>query len=103
MFAPTPFQGAASGKSAMRPWTISNFKGVTVLDLATGHVVRVGIPVGPLQYVAAGGGYGWVSDEAKGVVYKIDQAGHVVATYTTGEGARPMSFADGVLWVANQD
>jgi len=84
-------------------WTISNFKGVTVLDLATGHVVRVRIPAGPLQYVAAGGGYGWVSDEAKGVVYKIDQAGHVVATYTTGQGARPMSFADGVLWVANQD
>ncbi len=84
-------------------WTISNFSGVSVLDLATGDVVRVRIPVGPLQYVAAGGGYGWVSDEAKGVVYKIDHGGNVVGTYTTGEGARPMSFGDGVLWVANQD
>ncbi|MFL5799235.1 MAG: BTAD domain-containing putative transcriptional regulator [Actinomycetota bacterium] len=88
---------------ASSAWTISNFRGVTVLDLGTGKVIRVRIPVGPLQYVAAGGGYGWVSDEAKGVVYKIDRAGNVVATYTTGEGARPMSFADGVLWVANQD
>ena len=84
-------------------WAISNFTGVSVLDLATGDVVRVKIPVGPLQYVAAGGGYGWVSDEAKGVVYKIDRAGNVVATYATGEGARPMSFGEGVLWVANQD
>ncbi|MDP9297547.1 MAG: ABC transporter substrate-binding protein [Actinomycetota bacterium] len=97
---PGPVTIAVDAGSA---WTISNFKGVTVLDLATGHVVRVRIPVGPLQYVAEGGGYGWVSDEAKGVVYKIDRAGQVVATYNTGEGARPMSFADGVLWVANQD
>jgi DNA-binding SARP family transcriptional activator/DNA-binding beta-propeller fold protein YncE len=84
-------------------WTISHFSGVSVLDLATGKVVRASIPVGPLQYVAAGGGYGWVSDEAKGTVYKIDRAGNVAATYHTGEGARPMSYADGELWVANQD
>jgi DNA-binding SARP family transcriptional activator/ABC-type transport system substrate-binding protein len=84
-------------------WTISHFSGITVLDLATGIVSPVSIPLGPLSYVAAGGGYGWVSDEAKGIVYKIGPTGDVAATYQTGEGARPMSFADGVLWVANQD
>ena len=37
------------------------------------------------------------------MVYKIDPAGGVVATYRTGEGAYSMSYAEGVLWVANGD
>jgi DNA-binding SARP family transcriptional activator/ABC-type oligopeptide transport system substrate-binding subunit len=84
-------------------WTVSHFSSVTVLDLARGQVTRVGIPPGPLHSVVAGGGYGWVSDESKGVVYKIDRVGGLVATYHTGEGASSMSYADGVVWVANGD
>ena len=53
--------------------------------------------------MAAGGGYGWTSDEAKGVVHKIDNAGGVVATYSTGLGARVVSYSEGVVWVGNQD
>jgi ABC-type oligopeptide transport system substrate-binding subunit len=53
--------------------------------------------------VAEGGGFGWTSDESKGVVYKLDRTARVVGTYTTGLGATGMSFSDGVLWVANQD
>jgi ABC-type transport system substrate-binding protein len=37
------------------------------------------------------------------VVYKINPQGTVVANYTTGEGAKEVSYSDGVLWVGNQD
>ncbi len=97
---PDPTAIAVAGSTA---WTVSHFSTVIVLDLATGRVRRVGIPPGPLKFVVAGGGYGWVSDASKGVVYKIDPAGGVVATYHTGEGAYSMSYADGVLWIANAD
>jgi DNA-binding SARP family transcriptional activator len=54
-------------------------------------------------YVAAGGGYGWVTDEFAGVVHQIDEAGRVVATYPTDPGARSVSYESGVVWVGNQD
>jgi ABC-type transport system substrate-binding protein len=64
-------------------------------------------PPGPVgstfPSVAAGGGFGWTADELRGVVHKVDAHGNLVATYTTGEGARAVSYADGVLWVGNQD
>jgi ABC-type oligopeptide transport system substrate-binding subunit len=55
------------------------------------------------QSVAAGGGFGWTTDPSKGVVYKIDRNGRVVATYETGSGASGPHFVNGVLWVTNQD
>jgi len=97
---PSPSSIAVADGSA---WAVSHFSTVTVIDLATSQVTRVAIPAGPLEFVVAGGGYGWVSDESKGVVYKIDPDGGLVATYHTGEGAYPMSYADGILWVANGD
>ena len=36
-------------------------------------------------------------------MYKVDAHGEIVATYQTGDGARQLSFAEGRLWVANQD
>jgi DNA-binding SARP family transcriptional activator/ABC-type transport system substrate-binding protein len=53
--------------------------------------------------VVAGDGAGWTSHESNGAVYKVDQDGHIAATYAIGIGARFMSFSDGVLWVANYD
>jgi DNA-binding SARP family transcriptional activator/ABC-type transport system substrate-binding protein len=53
--------------------------------------------------VVAGGGFGWTSHDSKGAVYKVDQAGHIAATYTIGIGAGFMSFSEGVLWAANYD
>lgn len=53
--------------------------------------------------VVAGGGSGWTSHDSQGAVYKVDQAGHIAATYATGIGAGFMSFANGVLWVGNFD
>jgi DNA-binding SARP family transcriptional activator/ABC-type transport system substrate-binding protein len=55
------------------------------------------------KFVAAGGGFGWTSDERKGVVYKVDQTGHLVEAYTTGLGAAFMAYTDGGLWVGNHD
>jgi ABC-type oligopeptide transport system substrate-binding subunit/streptogramin lyase len=97
---PSPSTIAVADGSA---WTVDHFSAVTVIDLTSGRVTRVAIPQGPLDFVVAGGGYGWVSDESKGVVYKIDPDGGLVATYHTGEGAYPMSYSGGVLWVANGD
>jgi DNA-binding SARP family transcriptional activator/ABC-type oligopeptide transport system substrate-binding subunit len=97
---PSPAIIAVADGSA---WTVSHFSSATVVDLTSGAVSRVNMPPGTMQWVATGGGYGWFSDEAKGVVYKIDRSGHVAATYHTGEGASAMAYADGVLWVANVD
>ena len=51
----------------------------------------------------AGGGFGWTADPTKGVVYKIDQSGDVVATHATGQGAAVGSFDGGIVWVGNSD
>jgi len=77
--------------------------GLTRIDPKTDSVVASANIEGNLNYISAGGGFGWTADETKGVVYKVDGRGNLVATYPTGEGARVVSFADGVLWVGNQD
>jgi ABC-type transport system substrate-binding protein/class 3 adenylate cyclase len=53
--------------------------------------------------VAAGGGFGWTTNEDKGVVYKVGPSGDIVAQYQTGLGAGHMAYLDGTLWVANHD
>ncbi|MGA9162062.1 MAG: ABC transporter substrate-binding protein, partial [Actinomycetota bacterium] len=53
--------------------------------------------------VVAGGGFGWTTDQTKGVVYKIDPSGQVVASQPTGAGASIGSYSDGVVWVGNSD
>jgi peptide/nickel transport system substrate-binding protein len=83
-------------------WT-ADFGGVNVIDPSTKVVTDVRDISSTANFVAAGGGFGWTTDTAKGVVYKIDGNGRVVETYHTGLGANGGSFSDGVLWVANQD
>jgi DNA-binding SARP family transcriptional activator/ABC-type transport system substrate-binding protein len=53
--------------------------------------------------VAAGGGFGWATDSARGVVHKIDRSGRDVEQYRPGLGATGASFSDGVLWVRSED
>jgi serine/threonine-protein kinase len=83
-------------------WT-ADFGGVSVIDPRTNAVTPVEGITSTSQYVVSGGGFGWTSDPAKGVVYKISPDAHIAATYHTGLGASNVSFTDGVLWVANQD
>jgi DNA-binding SARP family transcriptional activator/ABC-type transport system substrate-binding protein len=52
--------------------------------------------------VTAGGGFGWATDSARGVVYRIDRNGRHVA-YHTGLGANGASFSDGMLWAHSED
>ncbi len=52
--------------------------------------------------VTAGGGFGWATDSARGVVYRIDRNGRNVA-YHIGLGANGASFSDGVLWARSED
>lgn len=82
-------------------WVVT-YNGVRRIDAATNTIVTTALPP-PVAELAAGGGFVWVSNEAKGVVYKLDRAGEVVATYATGDGARDMAYDDGTLWVVNQD
>ena len=81
----------------------ADFGGVSVIDLRTNAVTPVAGITSTSQYVVTGGGFGWTSDPAKGVVYKIGPDAHIAATYHTGLGANNVSFSDGVVWVANQD
>jgi DNA-binding SARP family transcriptional activator/streptogramin lyase len=83
-------------------WTAGTWGRVNRVDPLTNTVTSVNVG-GRNFYVAAGGGHGWTAVEAKGVVYKIDGDGRVVSTYTTGLGARVVSYSDGIVWVGNQD
>jgi len=85
-------------------WVGSNLRGLRRIDPTTNTVVATApIPQRSFYSAAVGGGYAWTSDETKGVVYKIDRNGRIVATYETGDGARQVSFGNGRLWVANSD
>jgi DNA-binding SARP family transcriptional activator/ABC-type transport system substrate-binding protein len=86
--------------------------GVNLIDLTT-NVVRhvpdletVDLYFGPgsaHNVVAAGAGFGWTTNSVKGVVYKIDRGGRIVARYQTGPGATGASFSHGVVWDRNED
>jgi DNA-binding SARP family transcriptional activator/ABC-type oligopeptide transport system substrate-binding subunit/outer membrane protein assembly factor BamB len=79
--------------------------GVDRIDPNTNTITATApVPKPELVNLAVGGGYLWASDETKGTVYKVDDhSGRIVDTYETGDGARQESYADGTLWVANQD
>jgi DNA-binding SARP family transcriptional activator/ABC-type transport system substrate-binding protein len=87
-------------------------QGVNVIDPTT-HTVREVRDIqtndpffglfSPGNLLAAGGGFGWTTDSAKGIVYKIDRNARVVATYRTGPGATGAYFSNGVLWVRSED
>jgi ABC-type oligopeptide transport system substrate-binding subunit/class 3 adenylate cyclase len=75
--------------------------GMNRIDPKTNSVTHVDLP--EVWNVAAGGGFGWASDDRKGVVYQVDRGGHVVKEYDTGPGANALAFSDGTLWVSNSD
>jgi ABC-type transport system substrate-binding protein len=52
--------------------------------------------------VTAGGGFGWATDSARGVVHRIDRNGRDIA-YHTGLGTNGASFSDGLLWTRSED
>jgi DNA-binding SARP family transcriptional activator/ABC-type oligopeptide transport system substrate-binding subunit/streptogramin lyase len=81
---------------------VAAYDTVARVDAVTNTVTRVALPP-PIAQVTVGGGFAWASNETKGTVYKINQSGQIVATYDTGLGARESSYADGKLWVVNQD
>ena len=62
-------------------WVVT-YDSVERVDAATNAVTTVSLPP-PIASIAAGGGFGWASNEAKGTVYKIDGSGRIVTTYTT--------------------
>jgi class 3 adenylate cyclase len=92
--------GGAFGDDAL--WTTA-FAGMDRIDAATNKVQHTDVPDGTVGGAAVGAGFVWTTDDRKGVVFKVNRGGAVVATYETGLGARGASYADGRLWVANQD
>jgi DNA-binding SARP family transcriptional activator/streptogramin lyase len=85
-------------------WTTSDADGVERIDPTTNTVAAFARGVSnPIDEVRVGGGFAWATNAPKGVVYKIDPNGQVVATYETGDGAHEPSFSDGKLWVSNAD
>jgi DNA-binding SARP family transcriptional activator/ABC-type transport system substrate-binding protein len=95
----TPYLQLAYGDGSL--WA-ADARGVARIDAETNTVTRARGIQGN-TWVAAGGGFGWTSDNRKGVVYKIDETGHLLDTYTTGLGAGFIAYTDGMLWVANRD
>lgn len=84
---------------------VGSARGVERVDPKTNKVTATAtVPEPELAYLAVGGGYLWASNETKGRVYKFDDhSGAPVGTYETGEGAHQESYANGTLWVVNQD
>jgi ABC-type transport system substrate-binding protein len=91
----------AYGDSAL--WTTSDTDGVERIDPTTDTVTAIARVPNPIGEVRVGGGFAWATNAPKGVVYKINANGQVVASYVTGDGAHEPSFSDGKLWVSNQD
>jgi ABC-type transport system substrate-binding protein len=81
---------------------IADERGIARIDAATNELTRVDGIKGSM-FVVAGGGFGWTSGTAKGLVYKIDQTGQLAATYPVGLGDAFMSYANGRLWVGAGD
>ncbi|MGI8617265.1 MAG: ABC transporter substrate-binding protein [Actinomycetota bacterium] len=75
--------------------------GILRIDAETNQIAKADL-FGNFR-LTAGGGFGWTTNEDKGVVYKVDRTGDIVAQYRTGLGAGHMAYADGNLWVANHD
>jgi ABC-type oligopeptide transport system substrate-binding subunit/DNA-binding SARP family transcriptional activator len=101
----TPYLNLSYGDGSL--W-IADERGLARIDPQTRLVIHAGgiqgnCPGGGGGCVVAGGGFGWTSDGTKGLVYKVAPDGHIAATYSTGIGTGFMSFADGILWVANSD
>ena len=101
----TPYLNLVYGGGSL--WA-GDERGIVRIDPETGAVTRAGGIIGNCGgggggCVAVGGGFGWTSDAFKGLVYKVDQAGRLAEPIRTGIGAGFMSYADGVLWVANRD
>jgi DNA-binding SARP family transcriptional activator/ABC-type oligopeptide transport system substrate-binding subunit len=92
--------GGAAADGAV--W-LSGTAGLSRIDAASNTVTATAALPQPLYVAAVGGGFAWVANEAKGEAYKVDQRGHVVATYATGDGAHSVSFSAGAAWVSNQD
>ncbi len=85
-------------------WTAS-YAGLVQIDPATNERGAV-FPTRGSEFgsVASEAGAIWTSDEAKGVVYKVDpDTGDLLDTYEADEGSRYLDAGDGKVWVANQD
>jgi DNA-binding SARP family transcriptional activator/ABC-type transport system substrate-binding protein len=86
-------------------WTADD-RGIARIDPETDSITGVsGIQgnCGSGGCVVAGAGFGWTSHGGKGVVYKVDEGGHISETYPTGIGTAFLSYTEGILWVANYD
>ena len=80
---------------------VSAYDSVARVDAATNTVTRVPLPP-PIAEIVAGGGFGWASNEARGRLQ--DRSGWADRPHLRDRsGAREMSYADGTLWVVNQD
>ncbi len=62
-------------------WVGSNPAGLRRIDPRTNTIVATAHTQDQYVSIAVGGGYAWTADETKGVVYKVDQNGRIVATY----------------------
>jgi DNA-binding SARP family transcriptional activator/ABC-type transport system substrate-binding protein/outer membrane protein assembly factor BamB len=89
--------GDAAGVNVIDPSTnvVRNVPDLETTDLYFG-------PASP-RVVGASGGVGWTTDSVKGIVYKIDPQGRIVAQYHTGRGVTGAFSNHGVLWVRNED
>ena len=78
--------------------------GVNRIDPDTNSITKTALVL-PVDCcpAAAGGGFGWTADPTKGVVYKVDPSGEIVATSHSGPGATIGSYSEGMIWAANSD
>jgi streptogramin lyase len=81
-------------------WTAGTYGAVNRVDPVTRQVASTDTP-GRNFAIATGGGFGWTVDEISGEISEVSPIGRVVKQYQAGRGAKPLSYADGTLWVGN--
>jgi DNA-binding SARP family transcriptional activator/streptogramin lyase len=90
----------ASGDGGL--WVSSDSVGLLRIDPSNNRIVAIGHVPEPIDEVVVGAGYAWATNSRRGTAYKVDRAGHIVATFRTGAGAHEPSFSGGKLWVSNE-
>jgi branched-chain amino acid transport system substrate-binding protein len=85
-----------------RVWALQSEGVIARLDPQTGKVVRrVKLPATALDALAVGDGAVWVTADADGTLWRIDEGGGRPFSIPVGQGAVAVAVGDGSVWVAN--
>ena len=87
-----------------RIWVLAGDGHLTAIDAGSGEPLDISLrlPADSYESLAVGAGSVWTAGRRNGTVYRVTRSGQLDRSFETGAGALSVSFADGTLWVGNQ-